>query len=113
MDLPHLKGTGLRLHRATDHHHHRDILRQTGILRQMDIRHKATQAIHLLREDLHHSLAMEGMARHRRSSHQGRTVGDISRHHRQRARVMGRLYLEDHNTQDDQVSPPHTRTHSP
>lgn len=93
--LPHRKATGLFLHKATDHH--RDILPRTGILRQMDIRtlylphssrtfakinpdRKVIQAIHLLREDLHHSQAMEGTARHRRSSHQGRTVGDISRY---------------------------------
>ena len=62
------------------------------------------------------------MARHHRSRHQDSTVGGISRytgsqlkkgiswtdcgtrHHQLRARVTGRLYQEDHNTEGDQVS---------
>lgn len=132
-DLLHLKGTGLLLHKVTDHHHLRDILRQMDIrtlylsllpqaLANLEADHKVIQAIHLLREDPHHSQGMEGMARHHRSSHQDPMVEDISRymvslykqsmhwaesgirHHHQRARVMGRLYREDHSTEGDQVS---------
>lgn len=41
---------------------------------------KVSQAIHLLKDNLHHSQAMEDMARHHRSNHRDRTVEDISRY---------------------------------
>ena len=132
MDLPYLKATALLLHKVTDHHHHRDILHPTAIrtpcqplprraFANLKAGHRVIQAFHLLREDLHHSLATEGMPRHHRSSHQDHTVEDISRykgstykqgmhwadsgtrHHHRRARVTGRLYKEDHSTEDGQV----------
>ncbi|KAL9128424.1 MAG: hypothetical protein Q9175_007527, partial [Cornicularia normoerica] len=124
MDLPPHKGTGFLLHKVTHHHRHKDILHLADIrtlylplpsppVANLQVGHKLIQAIHLLRGDHHHSQAMEGMGRHHPSSHQDRTVEDISRHHRQRARATGRLYLEGHITEDDQASPPHTRTRIP
>lgn len=90
MELPLLKATGPLLHKATDHHH-RDILHKMDIrvlylplpsraLANLEVGRKVIQGTHLLREDLHHNQAMEGMARHHRSSHQDRTVEDISRY---------------------------------
>ena len=127
MDLPHLKATDLLLHKATDSHHPR----VTRKLYQPHFRRpfanqkadrRVIQAIHLLREDLHHNQAMVAMVRHLRSSHQGRTVEDSrrymtslseraincadrgTRHHQLQARATDRLYLEDHSMEGDQVS---------
>lgn len=91
MDLPRLRATGLLHHKVMDHHHHRDILRQTGIRRnplpllqlafaKLTADHKAMQDILLLRADPHPNQAMEGMARHHRSSHQDPTAEDINRY---------------------------------
>ena len=44
--------------------------------------HKAIQGIHHLRADPPHNQAMEGMARHHRSSHQDRMTEDINRYTR-------------------------------
>lgn len=75
MGLLHLKDTDPLLHSSMAPHHHR------AHLRQMVIRHKVIQAIHLLRGALHRTQDMEDISRHLHSNHQDRTVVDIRRHH--------------------------------